>query len=400
MDEVRDALAAGETTVVIPTGGTEQNGPHVVLGKHNYLVKYKAGEIAKQLGNALVAPVMAYVPEGDVDPPTGHMRYAGTITRHRMSLSKCSNMLREASSSTVSSTLHSSATAVAIRKVRGCVAAALNKEWAATSARVHHMTAYYPGPRRRLGSQPGGQRGGRGLACGDTRHASLMYINPSMLRIDKLTWENRGRSGAIGDPAKATAVFGKRILEMQIEDAAAQIRELRVSSRGAERPVLASPISMAPCSRRGIRARHRCRLYCRRSGRRLCRERRAPAVTPPSPAASNLACVRGGSDCRGEGVRGHARRRRTGNFVRPRIETSPTTAVTSRASWSFRRSTARSVWCGRTKTVAPLAATSTTCSFTPCRPLQAGRRRLLSRSRRHPPSVCWSGAPRRLSHSK
>src|SRR5688500_20354076 len=78
--EVRDAIAGGKTTIIIPTGGTEQNGPHIVLGKHNYLVKYKAGEIAKRLGNALVAPVMAYVPGGDVDPPTGHMRYAGTIT--------------------------------------------------------------------------------------------------------------------------------------------------------------------------------------------------------------------------------------------------------------------------------------------------------------------------------
>ena len=68
--EVRDAIAGGKTTVIIPTGGTEQNGPHIVLGKHNYLVKYKAGEIASRLGNALVAPVVAYVPEGNVDPPT------------------------------------------------------------------------------------------------------------------------------------------------------------------------------------------------------------------------------------------------------------------------------------------------------------------------------------------
>ena len=37
--------------------------------------------------------------------------------------------------------------------------------------------------------------------------------------------------GHVGNPAKATALFGKRILEMQIGDAAAQIRELRVSSR-------------------------------------------------------------------------------------------------------------------------------------------------------------------------
>jgi creatinine amidohydrolase len=43
-------------------------------------VRYKTGEIAKQLGNALVAPVVAYVPEGEIKPPSGHMRFAGTIT--------------------------------------------------------------------------------------------------------------------------------------------------------------------------------------------------------------------------------------------------------------------------------------------------------------------------------
>ena len=37
--EVRDAIAQGKTTVIIPSGGTEQNGPHMVIGKHNYLVK-------------------------------------------------------------------------------------------------------------------------------------------------------------------------------------------------------------------------------------------------------------------------------------------------------------------------------------------------------------------------
>ena len=78
--EVRDAIQAGKTTVIIPTGGTEQNGPHMVLGKHNFIVRYTAGEIARQLGNALVAPVVTYVPEGSVDPPSGHMRFPGTLT--------------------------------------------------------------------------------------------------------------------------------------------------------------------------------------------------------------------------------------------------------------------------------------------------------------------------------
>ena len=102
--EVRDKLAAGVTTVIIPTGGTEQNGPHMVLGKHNYLVRHKAGETARRLGDALVAPVMAYVPEGNVDPPSGHMRFPGTITTPPRCSSRSWSTPRGAPGSTASST--------------------------------------------------------------------------------------------------------------------------------------------------------------------------------------------------------------------------------------------------------------------------------------------------------
>ena len=78
--EVRDALQAGKRTLIVPVGGTEQNGPHMALGKHNVRVQALAGRIATELGNALVAPVVAYVPEGRISPPTEHMRYPGTIS--------------------------------------------------------------------------------------------------------------------------------------------------------------------------------------------------------------------------------------------------------------------------------------------------------------------------------
>ena len=78
--ELRERIAHGATTVIVPVGGTEQNGPHMVLGKHNVRVRYLAERVATELGNAIVAPVVAYVPEGGVDPPTAHMRFPGTIT--------------------------------------------------------------------------------------------------------------------------------------------------------------------------------------------------------------------------------------------------------------------------------------------------------------------------------
>jgi len=78
--EIRDEINAGKTTIILGTGGTEQNGPHMVMGKHNLIMNYTAEQIARKLGTALVAPVIAYVPEGNLEPPTNHMRFPGTIT--------------------------------------------------------------------------------------------------------------------------------------------------------------------------------------------------------------------------------------------------------------------------------------------------------------------------------
>ncbi len=47
--EIRDAIAAGKTTVIIPTGGIEQNGPYVAMGKHNYVLQGACEGIARRL---------------------------------------------------------------------------------------------------------------------------------------------------------------------------------------------------------------------------------------------------------------------------------------------------------------------------------------------------------------
>ena len=77
--EVRDALREGVTTAIISTGGIEQNGPYLATGKHNYVLEGACEGIARKLGNALCAPIVKLVPEGDIDSPSGHMRYPGTI---------------------------------------------------------------------------------------------------------------------------------------------------------------------------------------------------------------------------------------------------------------------------------------------------------------------------------
>ncbi len=78
--DVRDAVKRGKTTVIISTGGIEPNGPWLALGKHNFVLKTNCDAIARKLGNALCAPIVPFVPEGSIEPPSSHMVTVGTIS--------------------------------------------------------------------------------------------------------------------------------------------------------------------------------------------------------------------------------------------------------------------------------------------------------------------------------
>jgi creatinine amidohydrolase/Fe(II)-dependent formamide hydrolase-like protein len=78
--DVRDAMKAGKTTIIIATGGIEPNGPWLALGKHNYVLTANCDAIARKLGNALCAPIVKFVPEGNHEPRSSHMLTMGTIS--------------------------------------------------------------------------------------------------------------------------------------------------------------------------------------------------------------------------------------------------------------------------------------------------------------------------------
>jgi creatinine amidohydrolase len=58
--EVTDKLKSGTTTVLLVAGGTEERGPQDVIGGHTIMARHHAIDIAKKLGNALVAPVLPF----------------------------------------------------------------------------------------------------------------------------------------------------------------------------------------------------------------------------------------------------------------------------------------------------------------------------------------------------
>jgi creatinine amidohydrolase len=226
--EVREALKAGTTTILFPTGGTEQNGPHMVLGKHNFIIKYTAEQIARRLGNALVAPVLAYVPEGDLTPPTGHMRFPGTITLSEAAFMKVTEYAAR------SFKVHGFKNIVLLGDSGGnqrglrAIADLLNKEWAHSDVRVHFVPDYYSGHGfaewlKRQGETPGAIGSHAGIM--DT--SELMAIDPKFLRMDKLAAGGDGwNSGVSGNPARASIAYGRHGLELKIAAAVAQIQQL------------------------------------------------------------------------------------------------------------------------------------------------------------------------------
>lgn len=224
--EVRDAIAGGATTVILPTAGTEQNGPHMVTGKHKYIVEEASRRIALELGNALVAPVVTYVPEGDVDPPSGHMRYPGTVTlpnEHFMKLLEYAARSFRAHGFTDIALIGDSG---GNQRGMEAVAAMLNDEWDGEGAHVHFAGDYYAanGYREWLLEQ-GETEETIGRHAGITDTSLLLYVAPEHIRLDQLApgggFEG---SGVSGDPTRASAEYGRRGMELRVEAAVRQIR--------------------------------------------------------------------------------------------------------------------------------------------------------------------------------
>jgi creatinine amidohydrolase len=225
--EVRSALQAGYGTVIVPTGGIEQNGPHMILGKHDYLVGYAARQIAKAVGRTLVAPVVSYVPEGDYDPPTGHMRFPGTIGVTEAVFGGVLDGIARSLKIAGFKTIVFIGDHGQSQPVQAEVAQRLTREWAKAGVRVVNIDSYYavPAQTKLLRSE--------GFAPGEIgQHASvidtseLMAVNPKGVDLARYRRQflPQEHSGVYGNPTRSTDALGARLIQMRIEAAAGQIR--------------------------------------------------------------------------------------------------------------------------------------------------------------------------------
>lgn len=232
--EVRDAVAKGTNVVIIPIGGMEQNGPHMVVGKHNFVVKFAANLMARRLGNALVAPVVNYDPQGSAD--SGNFRdqpgkiTAATVYEKVLEFSARSLKVHGFKDILFIGDSGSNQRGMTV------VADLLNREWEASGARLFPITAYYSVGREHyrayLLAQHGWDDETVGSHAGISDTSQMLYVRPEGIRKDKLMPRGGGpNSGVSGDPTKASAEIGKMGIEFKVNAAIAQYRQLKTPRR-------------------------------------------------------------------------------------------------------------------------------------------------------------------------
>ena len=223
--ELRDRIAGGATTVLVPIGGTEQNGPHMTLGKHNVRAKVLAEKIALALGNALVAPVIGYTPES-----TSHTRFPGTISISDAAftavLESAARSFRHAGfRDIVFLGDHGS-----YQKDLKVAAARLNGEWKPTDTRAHAIVEYYAVAetsyvqalkKRGFGDDEIGTHAG----LADTSLA--LAVDPNLVRSERLRSGPQlgAADGVYGDPRRANAELGKIGIDLIVARSVEAIRK-------------------------------------------------------------------------------------------------------------------------------------------------------------------------------
>lgn len=233
--EVSERLRAGTATIIIPTGGTEQNGPHMALGKHNLIVRETTRRIALELKDALVAPVIGYVPQGAPDTKWGHMAFPGTIS---LPEDVFGAVLENAA---LSFKTHGFKRIVFLgdsggnQRTQQRIADKLADAWRAEGVSVLAAGNYYAanGGDEFLKSH-GLSASQIGTHAGVRDTSELMAVAPDAVDLAKAA---AGAAGTSGDATLSRAEWGEQLIARKVASAVAEIRKLPAVASGSPRTV-------------------------------------------------------------------------------------------------------------------------------------------------------------------
>ena len=230
--EIRDLIADGTTTIIIPTGGIEENGPYLATGKHNLILEATCPEIAEKLGNALCAPIVKFVPEGNIDPPSGSMLFPGTISltqaTYEALLLDISSSLKQSGFTDIVLIGDSGGNQSGMANV----AAKLTESWNSESARIHFVREFYD-----PGWEATEQYTERELGIAESRHdgyhddiwvtAMMMVTDPEQVRFrQRIEAGLASINGIAIDSLDEAVQLGRKMIEFRAGFTADAIRDV------------------------------------------------------------------------------------------------------------------------------------------------------------------------------
>lgn len=232
--EVRDAIKAGKTTVLIFNGSTEASGPALALGKHVVRARYLGERIARELGNALVAPVMPFAPTSD------ESRFPGTVNLSAETFSRVNEEVAESMVKTGFKFIILMGDHDGNQPSLKALASKLDEKHRSGGVRVFYSSDAYTKANGEI------ERYLKEHGYPPSRHAgvsdmSLLWaIDARYVRPDKIVVGgpvpppgsplSLGEVGVEGDPRRSSAELGKMFLDWKVRDGVAEIRKLTGAS--------------------------------------------------------------------------------------------------------------------------------------------------------------------------
>lgn len=225
--EIRDAIRAGKKTVIVATGGIEQNGPYLTTGKHNFVLRATTEAIARKLGNALVAPIVAFVPEGRIEPAEGHMRYPGTIslqeTTFRALLTDIATSLKQHGFDDIIFIGDSGGNQRGMREVASALATAWNG-----APGIHFIPEFYDyaAATKFAETELGVKQGNEGIHDDYVITSIIMTVDQTQVRLKQR--EAAGKASINGvsiTPAARAIEHGKRLVDFRATQTVAAIKK-------------------------------------------------------------------------------------------------------------------------------------------------------------------------------
>ena len=224
--EVRDAMRSGKDIAIVATGGVEMNGPYLATGKHQFILRANVETIARRLGNALVAPLVPFVPEGDIRPPTSHMRYPGTVSvreeTFQMLLTDIAESLRTHGFRHIVFLSDSNGNVAGMT----AVAKRLAREWSGQKTSIHYIAEYYGtvGAQEVLDAEAI-REVSEGHHDGVVAATQVMVTDPAMARTEQRVAVGKMSINGVDITPPRGIEIGKKIVDHRARRTVAAIRK-------------------------------------------------------------------------------------------------------------------------------------------------------------------------------